>query len=466
MRARVPRAGASAPVGGLGEAERVAARVEQHPPGLAGLLVGQRRARARRTRRRPASRSSTARSRWNCLVPCSFGQPGGSWSSSVPNPRAIPPGPVSIAYSSCAWATSQPSTADQNVASRRASELSRVSIFSAAIAMVVPLVGVVGAGESSSLPRLGRCPIGQRRHARGDGLDGGGAAARRVRPPRRPRARAGRAVGRALGREPLVAALGPARRAARTAARCCRTPPAPSPSSSAATREPGCRPARPSPSPACAPVASTSRCAGWGRVVGVRFRPGGLAALTGARHPRGPTGRCRPREVLPAGAVRDARRPRPRGIRSAWARRPKRAWPRSPTSAPTPGTTCCSRWWPTCSPTARCSRWPRSPSGTASRSAACSGCSRTTWGSARSGCSPATGCTTPSPTSTPGGTARSPTSPALRLVRPGPLHPRLHRPGRGHAAAVPLPRGRVPGIRAALTCERTQTFGCRAATAE
>ena len=59
-------------------------------------------------------------------------------------PRARPPGPVSIAYSSWACATSQPSTADQNVASRGASELSSVSILSSAIAMVVPLVWSAG----------------------------------------------------------------------------------------------------------------------------------------------------------------------------------------------------------------------------------------------------------------------------------------------------------------------------------
>ena len=54
-------------------------RVEQHSPRLAGLVVRDgcteldERASA-------AAMSSQARSKWNCLVPCSFGHAGGWWS--------------------------------------------------------------------------------------------------------------------------------------------------------------------------------------------------------------------------------------------------------------------------------------------------------------------------------------------------------------------------------------------------
>ena len=64
------RINGSAPVGGGGEAERVAARIEQHPPGLTRLIVGHGAAeldallrRACRCRR-PRGRSGTASCRW------------------------------------------------------------------------------------------------------------------------------------------------------------------------------------------------------------------------------------------------------------------------------------------------------------------------------------------------------------------------------------------------------------------
>ena len=149
---------------------------------------------------------------------------------------------------------------------------------------------------------------------------------------------------------------------------------------------------------------------GWGRVVGVRFRPGGLAALTG-----------RPASAWTDRSVRGRRGA---AGRAWWRRWPTRARGTGATGpgggsgpgrarrrAPRPAHEQLLASSPRCSPTAPCSRWPRSPSGTASRSGACSGCSRTTSGSARSGCSRATGCTTPWPTSTPAGTAPSPTSP-------------------------------------------------------
>ena len=96
---------------------------------------------------------------------------------------------------------------------------------------------------------------------------------------------------------------------------------------------------------------------GWGRVVGLRFRPGGLAALTG-RPASAWTDRSVPAaEVLPPRLVATLADARPRVVAAARGpRRPSRAWPPWPTAGPTRGTTCSSTSSPTCSPTAPCSR--------------------------------------------------------------------------------------------------------------
>ena len=142
---------------------------------------------------------------------------------------------------------------------------------------------------------------------------------------------------------------------------------------------------------------------GWGRVVGLRLRPGGLAALTG--HPASAwTDRSvAASEVLPPALAAALADPDLAAAGAAWSEvggtRPGRS---GRTSGPTRATTCCSTSSPTCSPTTPCSRSPTSPTGTPSPCAPCSASSRTTSASVRSGCSRATGCTTPSPTSTPG----------------------------------------------------------------
>ena len=258
-----------------------------------------------------------------------------------------------------------------------------------------------------------------------DGLDGGVAPARRVRPPhvdlgREPRG----ALGRPLGREPLVAALDPARRSVVRRARSIPHP------TCSLTVELGSHPR--AGMPPGETVVVTGVCTrrfdvevrGWGRVLGLRMRPGGLTALTGRPHRPGPTGRSRRREVLPPALVAELADPDlvatgadvVRGGGTGPGRPGGRAGrPRA--------TTCCSTSSPTCSPTTPCSRWPTSRTGTPSRCAPCSASSRTTSASARNGCSRATGCTTPSPTSTPGSRNAHRPRGALRLVRPGPLHP-------------------------------------------
>ena len=139
------------------------------------------------------------------------------------------------------------------------------------------------------------------------------------------------------------------------------------------------------------------RLAGWGWVLGVRFRPGGLAALTGL-DAAALTDRTRARpRLLPAGVVSRCRRSRRRAPRPTRPRAVAEAAlgtlrPRSPT----PSTTSCSAWSTTCGTTAAWCRWPSSPSVTACRAAGWSGCSAATSGSRRSGSSAATGCTTSS----------------------------------------------------------------------
>ena len=108
-------------------------RVEGDLPGLTRLLVGDGAAELDAPRSAAASMSSQARSKWNCLLPLSFGQPGASWSATLPMPSAIPPGPLSMAYSSSSAATSQPSSSAQNVPFTRGSGQSRVIIFRATV---------------------------------------------------------------------------------------------------------------------------------------------------------------------------------------------------------------------------------------------------------------------------------------------------------------------------------------------
>ena len=154
----------------------------------------------------------------------------------------------------------------------------------------------------------------------------------------------------------------------------------------------------------------TIRDEGW--VYAAKFRPGGLAALTGV-HARDAARRHRPGEPRSS----TARPPTPsrelgpdahrRRVPRALRRGARRDWPR-----PRPTTTdSSSTSSPRCSTTARCCGSRRSRSSAASAPARCSDSSSATSGSAPSGCSPATGCTTWSPTSTPGTAARWPTSP-------------------------------------------------------
>ena len=230
-----------------------------------------------------------------------------------------------------------------------------MSIFSAAIAMVVPLVRVDVACRPS-LPRLGRCPIGQRRQRGPTASTGGPAAARRVRPARHPGARAGRGVAAQLGGEPVVAALGPAARALvrqRGAAaphvladRRARQPPT---SRDAARRDrrghrgvhPPLRRRGARLGSGRGPAVPAGRAGGAHRAAGIRVdRPvggGGRGAAPGARGER--------LADADLAASRHARGPR----------RPSRAWPASPTGGPTRATTCSSTSSPTCSPTAPCS---------------------------------------------------------------------------------------------------------------
>ena len=184
----------------------------------------------------------------------------------------------------------------------------------------------------------------------------------------------------------------------------------------------------------------TVRDEGW--VFAAKFRPGGLAGLAGvhARDLRDVTVPATEvfdratidalRELGPAHSTDECRR----GLDAVLGRLARRR---------TTTTCCCSTSSPRCSTTARWCGWRRSRSAAASAPARCSGSSSGTSGSAPSGCSPATGCTTSSPTSTPGTAGRWPTSPRVRLVRPGPLHPRVHRPGRRTPGRVPAGVGHL-----------------------
>ena len=132
---------------------------------------------------------------------------------------------------------------------------------------------------------------------------------------------------------------------------------------------------------------------GEGRVCGVRFRPGGLAALS-RRAASGWTDRTVPATtVLPSRLCDELLDPGlavtpPRGRPP-----PTRGLPPS-TRGPTNATTSCCVWSATCWPTARCSPSRMSPHVTGWAPVPCSGSSSTTSGWGPSGCWPATACTT------------------------------------------------------------------------
>ena len=306
-----------------------------------------------------------------------------------------------------------------------------MSIFSAAIAMVVPLVGAVPLVDDAcrpSVPRLGRCPIGQRRH-RADGLDGGllrpDEFARHVTLVREP---AGESASQ-LGGEPVVAALGPAPRALVRqrgasapdvlADRRARQPPA--------ARDAARRDRR---GDRCGHPSVRRPVRGWGRVVGLRFRPGGLAALTGL-----PASAWTDRSVAAGGAARGPGRrladPDLAASGTAWAEAAEQGLaaladePARPALRPPPRRRRRHAGRPR-----PCSPWPMSPTARrdgAHPSAAVHALRR---GGAEVGALAL-------PDARRGRRARCRLGRhahrprrALRLVRPGPLHPRLHRPRR------------------------------------
>ena len=195
---------------------------------------------------------------------------------------------------------------------------------------------------------------------------------------------------------------------------------------------------------------------GW--VLGVKFRPGGLAALCGldaapARRP----GRAGARAAA-GGDVRAIRAHRGRDADASGRRSGRAALAPLARRARTPLTTTCSTLIDDMlgRPQRRAGRSSRS--GTASVGARSSGCSPATSASGRSGCSAATGCMMSSPPSTGGTTARSPTSPPrYGWYDQAHFTPRLHPPRRrrAHGTTVKLPMTLSPE----RSQPRTDRFG-------
>ena len=201
---------------------------------------------------------------------------------------------------------------------------------------------------------------------------------------------------------------------------------------------------------------------GWGRVVGLRFRPGGLAALTGPPASAWTDRSVAAAEVLPRRWSPTLADPGLAESGAEWAEVAERAWPRSADERPDPryelllevvADMLADRTLLTVADVAQrhgltvrtLQRLFTHYVGVGPK-----------WVLARYRLHDAVADLDAGWPGTLTDLAR-----ALRLVRPGPLHPRLHRPGRGHPRPVPRPRvdggSRARGILAALTSSARRT---------
>ena len=309
-----------------------------------------------------ASRSSTARSRWNCLLPCSLGHPGSWWSlegaeaeghaartgehrvlvlgvRDLPAEHGRPEGRVARGVGA---------VEGEHLECRRS-----------------PWWCLSSGWLSAILPRLGRCPIGQRRHPRPRPRQPGCCG-----PTSSPgtstscASRSGSAAARWVeNRWSLRWDLPPGR--------WFDSEVLPHPTCSL-TVELGSHPRPGLPrgrgrwsSRGCAPAGSTSRCVAGAASWGCASAPAGSPRSPAGRPPRGPTARSRRPRCCPPRLVRALADPELAASGSPWAEAAERGLAALGDGAPTRTTTRCSTSSPTCSPTTRCCRWPRSPSGTA-----------------------------------------------------------------------------------------------------